>query len=135
MAKPQMVILEGDGSFQIEVVGESHYFATLRAIAGSCDDDEVEVVRTAYLVPEPRNQNDPNAVRVDIDEKAVGHLPRATAARLSPVLQRAHLVGVQLQARISAFAGADNYSVWLDGDLEEIITAFGAKQSWWKFGK
>lgn len=135
MAKPQMVILEGDGSFQIEVVGESHYFATLCAIAGSCADDEVEVVKTAYLVPEPRNQNDPNAIRVDIDEKPVGHLPRSTAARLAPVLKNAKLVAVQVQAQISAFAGADNYSVWLDGDLEEIITTFGAKQSWWKFGK
>jgi hypothetical protein len=134
MAKPQMVILEGDGSFEIEVVGESRYFDKLRAIAGSCEKHEVEVVKTAYLVPEPRNQNDPNAIRVDIDEKAVGYLPRTVAASLAPVLRSAKLVGVQAQARISAFKGADNYSVWLDGNLGEIVSEFGAKRPWWKPG-
>lgn len=135
MAQPQMVILEGDGSFEIEVVGESHYHAQLRSLAGPNDRDDVEVVKTAYLVPEPRNQNDPNAVRVDVDGKPVGHLPRNVAAELAPILKRAKLAGVQVQAQISAFKGADNYNVWLDGDLGEIVRAFPVDRPWWKFGK
>lgn len=133
MSKPQMLILDGDGSFQIEVVGESHYRANLRKIAGSCEDDAVEVVKTAYLVPEPRNAHDSNAVRVDVDQVTVGYLTRPAAAQLSPVLRRLGLVAVQAQAQISAFEGASNYSVWIDGSIEEILREVSTPRPWWRF--
>jgi hypothetical protein len=133
MAKNQMVILEGDGTFQIEVVGESHYRANLRKLAGSCDEDAVEVVKTAYLVPEPRNPHDANAVRVDIDQMPVGYLTKPTAAQLSPVLRRLGLVAVQASAQISAFEGASNYSVWVDGSIDEILREFSTPaRPWWR---
>jgi hypothetical protein len=132
--KQQMIIMDNDGSFQIEVVGESHYRANLRKIAGSCEDDAVEVVKTAYLVPEPRNAHDPNAVRVDVDQLTVGYLTRPVAAQLSPVLRRLELVAVQTQAQISAFEGASNYSVWVDGSIEEILREFSTPaRPWWRF--
>lgn len=132
MSKAQMIILDGDGTYQIEVVGESHYWDNLVKIAGDCEDDDVEVVKTAYLVPEPRNPNDPNAVRVEIDRLTVGYLPRPVAAQVSPLLRARKLVAIQAQARVSAFEGANNYSVWIDGSIEEILSMFAAKP-WWKF--
>jgi len=132
--KPQMVILDGDGSFGIEVVGESHQYKNLRKIAGSCDRHAVEVVKTAYMVPEPRNVNDPNAIRIDIDQLPVGYLPKHAAAQISPILLRRGLVAIQAQAMVSAFEGADNYSVWMDGDLNEIIDEFSPKKGpKWRF--
>ncbi len=131
--KPQMLILDGDGSFEIEVVGESHHYKNLRKVAGSCDRHAVEVVKTAYMVPEPRNVNDPNAIRIDIDELPVGYLPRSVAAQIAPVLRRSGLVAIQAQATVSAFEGADNYSVWLDGDLNEVLTGLSTPgKPWWK---
>jgi hypothetical protein len=130
---PQMIILDGDNTFQIEVVGESHYRANLRRIAGPCDNDDVEVVKTGYLVPEPRNQHDPNAMRVDVDQLQVGYLTRPAAAQLSPVLRKLHLVAVQVQVKITAFEGADNYSVWVDGSIDEILREFSTPaRPWWK---
>lgn len=132
--KPQMVILEGNGSFPIEVSGESHYFKNLEKIAGSCEDREVEVIKTAYIVPEPKNMYDPNALRVDIDQLPVGYLPKAAAAQVSPVLRSHGLAAIQVQARITAFEGANNYSVWLDGDLQEILQELSAsKGPRWRF--
>lgn len=132
--KQQMIIMDGAGSFQIEVVGESHYRENLRKVAGSCEDDAVDVVKTAYLVPEPRNAHDANAVRVDVDQLTVGYLTRPAAAQLSPVLRKLELVAVQTQARISAFEGADNYSVWVDGSIDEILREFSKPaRPWWQF--
>jgi hypothetical protein len=121
--KPQMVFLEGDGSFQIEVTGESRYGKNLEKIAGSCKDSEVEVTKTAYIVPEPKNMYDPNAMRVDIDQLPVGYLPKPAAAQVAPALRRLQAVAIQAQAKITAFEGANNYSVWLDGDLGELLQA------------
>jgi hypothetical protein len=132
--KPQMMILDGDGSYPIEVVGESHYFKNLDAIAGAENDgDGVDLVRTAYMVPDPRNPNDRNAVRVDIDEKIVGYLPRDLAAVLSPALLRAGLVAIQTQAHITAGFDGGSYSVWLDGSIDEAMQALQPAKSKWRF--
>jgi hypothetical protein len=132
MPKQQMIILEGDGTYQIEVVGESRYWDNLRKLAGSCENNAVEVIKTAYLVPEPRNPNDPNAVRVEIDRLTVGYLPRSVAAKLSPLLRARQIVAVQATARITAFEGANNYSVWVDGDIDEILHRFSPARPWWR---
>ena len=119
--QPQMAILDGDGSFQIEVVGESRYHANLKSIAGDHGDASVDLTRTAYMVPEPHNLNDPNAVRVDIEEKCVGYLPRQLAANVSPAVRRVNLVAIQAQAHITAGFDGGHYSVWLDGDLPGLL--------------
>jgi hypothetical protein len=133
MANPQMVILEGDGSFEIEVVGESRYHANLASIAGRGHEDGVDVMKTAYLVPEPKNPNDSNAVRVDIDEKKVGYLRRELAAVVSPALRRAKVVGIQAQARITAGFDGGSYSVWIDGDIDELLAFLSKAKPGWRF--
>ena len=123
------MILDDDGVYPLEVVGESHYKRNLDAIAGADNDgDGVDLVRTAYMVPEPRNPNDHNAVRVDIDQLPVGYLPRDLAAVLSPALRRAGLVAIQTQAHITAGFEGGNYSVWLAGDVAEIIGGTGKRK-------
>jgi hypothetical protein len=67
------------GSRLVNVAGESHYQDALRAIAGASDEPQVRHATEAALVPEPDNPHDPNAVRVEIDGRYVGYLPRAEA--------------------------------------------------------
>jgi len=72
----------------IEVVGESHYQAALLAVSGGKTPDGPERTdHVAQLVLEPTNPYDRNAVRVEIDGRLVGYLPKAFASRLAPTLR------------------------------------------------
>lgn len=135
MAKrPQMMILDGDGSYQIEVVGESRYLENLKSIARDDNQgDGVDLVRTAYMVPEPRNPNDRNAVRVDIGERPVGYLRRELAAALSPALLASGVTAIQVRANITAGFGGGNYSVWLDGSIDEALAFLRPAKPRWQF--
>ena len=70
----------------MNVAGESHYQDALHAIAGS-GDGETRFETTAALVPEPSNPHDPNAVKVEIDGRLVGYLPRRAAIAYGPLVR------------------------------------------------
>jgi hypothetical protein len=74
---------------RVPVVGESNYQRALAEAAGgraAGPDFEDQVPVQAVLVPEPDNQYDSNAVRVDIRGHTVGYLARETALAYQPVL-------------------------------------------------
>jgi hypothetical protein len=66
---------KGEGAFQDEVVGESHYQAALKKLAHG----EKRRREIACLIPEQNNKYDANAVRVEIGGNTVGHLPQDRA--------------------------------------------------------
>ncbi|HZI75212.1 MAG TPA: HIRAN domain-containing protein [Gemmatimonadales bacterium] len=76
---------------QVEVVGEQYHPKEIRKLfrecslpittAGNVLEDEV-----CYLVPEPWNPHDPNAVAVMVRSYQVGHLPAELAKRYHPRL-------------------------------------------------
>jgi hypothetical protein len=74
------------GDFLEDAVGESHYQPGLDRVAGgktpAGHNDEV----CAWLVPEPENKYDHNAVRVDIRGEPVGYLPAELAVVWQPVV-------------------------------------------------
>jgi len=81
---------EGPGTFNYNVVGESNYNANLRAILreeGIDVDGGGEFQTGAFLLCEPQNKFDPNAVCVVIGSKRVGYIPKEDAQVLSPQLQ------------------------------------------------
>ena len=67
----------------INVAGESHYQDALHEIT----QDEQRLETTAALIPEPTNPHDPNAVKVEIDGKLVGYLPRQAAIDYGPLVK------------------------------------------------
>ena len=81
MAEHRVTFLRGHES--VNVAGESHYQEALRSIAGTGD---VRHEAEAHLIPEPENEYDPNAVRVEIDGLKVGYLPRDLAPAWGPRL-------------------------------------------------
>lgn len=96
---------DGPGTFSYNVVGESHHNANLRRIlrdAGMETGDGGEHFTQCFLLCEPKNQHDPNAVAVVIDGKRVGYIPRVDAEELAPQLQGLAKAGQVLcvQARI-----------------------------------
>jgi hypothetical protein len=75
------------GSDDLEVVGESHYQASLWRLAGAQPGAEhVRAEVCAVLVPEEGNPYDPDAVAVWIGGLKVGYLSRENAQRYRPGL-------------------------------------------------
>jgi hypothetical protein len=74
------------GGDVVDVVGESHYQDALEAITGGRTEEGVDCERWAYLLPEPDNPYDRNAVAVSIDGQTVGYLSRSDAAAYLPFL-------------------------------------------------
>lgn len=68
------------GSDQIEVVGESFYRPALQELAAMTPGPHAGHHCKAALVCDPSNPFDRNAVKVMIDGRHVGHLPRELAA-------------------------------------------------------
>jgi hypothetical protein len=73
--------LATEESFDLPVVGESHYQEALEAICGKRSDNGEDRIVDASLVLEDSNPYDAQAVRVDIQGKTVGYLSREDARR------------------------------------------------------
>lgn len=107
-----MIYLEGDGSYSLGVVGESHYQSALIDIAGRHTPDGHTVHCQAILYPEDDNPFDANAVRVEIGGDAVGYIARDDAPHVRlflPVADRAFVDAVIRGGRTG-----QHYGVWLD---------------------
>jgi hypothetical protein len=63
-----------------EVVGESHYLASLQRLFGQVSTKHRDLETSALLIAELDNPHDTNAVAVQIDGVVVGYLPRDVAA-------------------------------------------------------
>jgi hypothetical protein len=89
-----------EGSFPMEVVGESQYQDALIAVCGPHTrhghDEEYE----ALLELEPDNQYDANAVRVSISRRKVGYLSREQADRVGSQMRDGGLDAVFCNARV-----------------------------------
>ena len=96
----KLVRLEGDGDYECEVVGESHYQDALGCITGGKTEDGHELECEALLEREPHNRNDPNAITVRIDGKLVGYLPRHHAKAMTIIFNKHELAGAYADAVI-----------------------------------
>lgn len=111
------------GSFRQQVVGENNYGSTIRSLVGSRSE---EVFMEATLIREATNKFDRNAVRVDVNNKTVGYIPREEARSFHNLLdfasQRKSVVVVQ--SRI--WWGGSYGSVSLDiGDPDVAVAVNG----------
>ena len=80
--------LSGDGSFSVDVVGESQYQDALATICGGYTPEGHNLEATAVLVLDDGNPYDNKAVRVEIEGRTVGHLSRANAREYRRELQK-----------------------------------------------
>ncbi|CAM3395359.1 HIRAN domain-containing protein [Kibdelosporangium persicum] len=110
----QLVQLYDDG--RVSVVGESYYQDALRvavrgAVAG--DDFHSHIPVTAVLVPEPDNEWDENAVRIDLllgqQTVKVGYLPSELAEEYQPDLLTMHRNGKLGMCPARVAGGGDKY--------------------------
>jgi hypothetical protein len=85
MPTARLVDLSSDDG-ELEVHGESYRQAALAEVSNLADGVVRRREVAAVLVPEPRNQYDRNAVRVEVFGRLVGYVPREDAAIASPLL-------------------------------------------------
>ena len=126
MTKALASVIHGPDLYEAEVVGESKYQRALESICGGRKAHSAEHYSFAVLVLEDSNRHDNQAVRVDINRKTVGYLPRGFAReyrqrlaeaghpRLNAICKAVIRGGIKLRnGEIS------NFGVWLDLPVNE----------------
>lgn len=111
--QPQQRVVRLAPGRGVRVVGESHRQDALRDAARgrvvAPGDLDAAIPVTARLVPEPRNPHDSNAVRVDVDARPVGYLPRDVAPEWQPDLLRLAADGCVAECDAYIMGGGDRY--------------------------
>jgi hypothetical protein len=110
------VTLKGNGAFEIEAVGESHYQAQLTYFVHP-QTGYVEIEREAILRCENDNPHDDQAVQVRMDHYTVGYLSRADARKYRAILERMGFPEVDGKCLAKICGGGrsrPNYGVWID---------------------
>jgi hypothetical protein len=77
VVRPQCTVADfsGDGTFYFNIVGESRCQDALDDIAGGKTEDGHELKVVALLIQEDSNPYDSQAVKVEVQGRAVGYLP------------------------------------------------------------
>ena len=102
-----MARLPGPGTFQLDIVGESHFQDNLEKLCrGRCEDGhDLEI--EAMLIHDDENEHDDQAVAVFIDSKLVGHLGRKNARNFRAQLAAAGAAGVPAVCEAKIVGGWD----------------------------
>jgi hypothetical protein len=100
---PSLVVVDGivklpnTLNYNIGIVGVTFTQHILESLCGGRSNESANVPCQALLTPEDDNVADRLAVRVNIDEHAVGHLSRGAARRWRSWLKRHNLAGAATQ--------------------------------------
>jgi len=99
------------GGNRVDIVGESFYGKAIREVLALVGPG---VQMWASLIPDPENPYDPNAVKVVIAGRHVGHLDRDVAIVFLPVARRIRELGCEAQCSAVIGGGGGRPSVALD---------------------
>lgn len=113
-----------DGWFGQEVAGEQFFVKGWRPLLPQTLPSEgMELFDKAVLVREPRNRHDRNAVRVDIRDQQVGHLPAEDAERYRSILDHLAASGIAARAHARVWAAPRiEYEFDRRGHMREVDT-------------
>lgn len=100
-------ITNGPGTYDVDVVGESHYQEALESICGGRTEDGVRLRVEASLVPEDDNPHDSKAVRVYIQDQPIGYLDRETARSFRAEMAEVGMTGVAAKCNAIIVGGWD----------------------------
>ena len=103
----QIVHLEGDGSFELEIVGESFYQDALDNITGGKTEDGYEMEVEAMLNYDDDNPYDNKAIAVSIEGEKVGHLSRKLARQFRERMEETGCPGASAVCKALIVGGWD----------------------------
>jgi hypothetical protein len=115
------VFIEGDGHYDLEVVGESHYQRHLKVLSELYSNKVGNRGLVAKLHYENTNPHDKKAIRVVIDGGTVGYLSRKEARLVRKAIEKVELEGLIISCnakilgsrRVRLYNKID-FGVWLD---------------------
>lgn len=126
---PATRVVWREGSFPMEVVGESAFQDALVAISGGHNRYGHYLPCEAEIMREPSNPHDPNAVAVLIEGRKVGYLAREQAARVSAQMVTDGVFAVRCGAQITGGWRTNQYDSGFFG-VKLAIPSWG----WIDFG-
>lgn len=100
-------ITNGPGTYNVDVVGESHYQKALGSICGGRTEKGHRLKIEALLVPEDDNPHDSKAVRISVQDRTVGYLDRETARSFRKKFAETGLTGVAAKCNAIIVGGWD----------------------------
>jgi hypothetical protein len=113
--------LDGNGSYSLEVVGESNYQKALERACGGRTKESQDLIVTAVLILDDDNPYDPKAVCVTVDGRTVGFLSRDHAKRFRARLRREGIREYEFPCKGNIRGGWDRgggdfgyFGIWLD---------------------
>jgi hypothetical protein len=123
----ETVFIDGGGEFDQEVVGESHYQNHLKKICGGYKRRGNRKEVFARLHYENNNPHDKQAIRVDINGKTAGYLPREDARYYRKRIEKVGQEGIVISCNAIIFGGKKfgflrktHFGVLLDLPLKEL---------------
>jgi len=123
----ETVFVDGDGDFDLEVVGESRYVKHLKKICGGYSKSGHRKEVTAELHYEDKNSYDNKAIRVDINGKTVGYLDREDARFYRRKINKTGHEGIIVSCNAVIVGGKKlgllkrtYFGVWLDLPLDKL---------------
>jgi hypothetical protein len=115
------LLSDGNGAFDVIVVGVTRYQEAFRSIFGDTGGQAVRMVGPAEIILDDNNPFDACAVRIEIDGKLVGHLGKQRARDWrSKMIAEGLSDPTTCSAKVEwgrGFKKEGSYGVWLDIDL------------------
>ena len=121
------VFIEGEGRYDLEVVGELHYQRHLNVLAGRHSKKGGDRELIAKLHYENTNPNDKKAIRVVIDGGTVGYLSRDDARIFRTRIEKVGMDGLIISCNAEILGGkrvgffkVTDFGVWLDLPIKKL---------------
>ena len=126
-AEIEDVFIEGDGHYDLEVVGESHYQRHLKVLSGHYSNEGGDRELIAKLHYENTNPHDKKAIRVVINGGTVGYLSRKDARLFRKRIEKVGLEGLVISCNVEILGGKrvglfkkTDFGVWLDLPIKKL---------------
>ena len=109
----------------VPVYGTRYYQAALKELAGEHGNKRADVQVTAHLIPDPKNEHDDKAIRVDVNGKTVGHLSRDDARSFRRRLGAKKIGPITTTCNARVWGGFDRNNEPHDYGVDLFIKPFG----------